>query len=438
MYQIDVSVNSGNSGGPVCLQQEDGGVRCFGIATATEAVDAQQIAYAVPITTVLAYFENHWISDAGCIGAFPQWGLRLSPRTDAFDAAMQFPADSLDGAVVQTVRKCVPCGGVKEGDVLVTIHRGDENIAVGKFGMVHDDNHGAPRFSINNLGFIASLSHDTRVTVWRPSAQALRTFRCAPVAPPVPERSYFQEYTDPPYACLGSLVMMNASADFLRNAGEPDSDDESDTLSPAQVFHALRHVHQQKSQSRPKHVVVISHFHPNAYISSTRTLVPGDVVLKLNGVAPRDVDHADALVRKAAEEYFHRNGAQHIVITTPECKVYLSLPKLLQEETLCLPERDASKLHLLAAQAATSKRQPARQSGKRKRFSRRLQTLRETQPQPQSGDAQNALHALRAILAVHTGAQSSASPRAAAASPKRSRTLRRSVRTPKPRLRTEV
>ena len=419
MYQIDISVNCGNSGGPVCLQAENGVVRCFGIATATEAVDAQQIAYATPISSVLAYFEHHWTPDSGAIAnLFPQWGLALSPRTDAWDQAMQFPAD-LDGAVVQTVRKCMDCGGVREGDVLVTIHRGNESIAVGKFGMVSDPNHGAPRFSVHNLGFIASLSRATKVTVWRPGLKALRTFPCAPTAPPPTDGIYYQEYADPPYACLGSLVLMNATQDLFGAAGEPDSDDESDCLPPVQVFHALRHVHRQKQQSRPKHVVLVSHFHPNAYVSSLRTLAPGDVVLKINGVVPRDVAHAETLVRKAAAAFFRPGGAPHVVLTTPGRKVFLSLAKLLQEETLCAPERDPAKLHLLAACAA--QRAQTDTARKRKRTSRRLQTAPPRAPQT------DPLRALRTLLAAHTSAAPSSRASSRAPSPKRPKRPKRPV-----------
>ena len=111
------------------------------------------------------------------------------------------------------------------------------------------------------------------------------------------------------------------------------------------------------------------------------------MVRAINGITLKNVQHAEKIVRRAAANFAAGGHAKNtcITITTPEKDVYLSLQKLLQEETLCLPERDHTKLHLLTAVAQHAARQreqpgaPALSAGtrKRRRESRRLRTQRE-------------------------------------------------------------
>ena len=358
-WQIDVSVNCGNSGGPVVLENDG---RCFGIATATEA-SAEQIAYATPISSVLAWFANHW-KPGERIGRFPRWDFHLLARTDAWEDEHAYPKD-LGGAVVCGLRKSSAYTRVQNGDVLLSVNRQGASVELDKFGMVTDHEHGEPRFSIHNLGFVSSLhSKQTTVTVWRPSLKQKRTFACAPGLQVAAEHTYYQEYAPSPYACLGSMVFMNGSPDLLI-ATEDSDDEEYDGIPPVQSFHIMRHVHAQRELANPKPVLVLSHFHTDAYVSSTRTLAPGDIVQKINGIAVRDADHAEKLIRRLAANMFSPSGQKRVCISTPGKRVWLDLRKLLQEETLCFPEREPGKLHLLSACAAfenTAQPNPQRRS----------------------------------------------------------------------------
>ena len=345
-WQIDVSVNCGNSGGPVVLE-EDG--RCFGVATAVES-SAEQIAYATPVSSILAWFANHW-KPGERIGRFPRWDFRLLPRTDAWEEEHGYPSN-LSGAIVCGLRKSCTFPKIQNGDVLISINRQGTSVELDKFGLVTDYEHGEPRFSIHNLGFVSSLHpRQTTVTVWRPSLKQKRTFRCAPGPQVAAGHTFYQEYAPAPYACLGSMVFMHASPDLL-GAAEDSDDDESDGIPTVQSFHIMRQVHAQRELVNPKLVVVLSHFHSNAYVSSTRTLLPGDIVEKINKVVVKDVDHAEKLIRKLAADMFSPSERKRVCISTPSKHVWLDLRKLLQEETLCLPERDPAKLHLLSACAS--------------------------------------------------------------------------------------
>ena len=67
----------------------------------------------------------------------------------------------------------------------------------------------------------------------------------------------------------------------------------------------------------------------------------------------KSVEHAEKIIQKAAAEMFSSStDRKRVCISTPGKRVWLNLHKLLQEETLCAPEREPSKLHLLNACAA--------------------------------------------------------------------------------------
>ena len=333
----------------------------------------EQIAYATPVSSILAWFANHW-KRGERIGRFPRWDFDLLPRTDAWEQQHNYPSN-LEGAIVCGLRKSCTFPQIQNGDVLLSIHRQGSSVELDKFGLVTDYEHGEPRFSIYNIGFVSSLHPTlTTVTVWRPSLKQKRTFRCAPGPQLSVGRSYYQEYDPPPYACLGSMVFMNGSPDLL-SPGDDDSDDESDGIPAVQTFHIMRHVHAQRDLVNPKPPVVLSHFHPNAYVSSLRTLVQGDIVQKINHVSVKDVAHAEKLIRKLSVELFSPSGKKRVCISTPSKKVWLDLGKLLQEETLCVAERDPKKMHLLracAVAADTSSTSSSSSSSKPQRRSRRV------------------------------------------------------------------
>jgi len=248
--------------------------------------------------------------------------------------------------------------------VLVSINRGTETVLLDKFGNITDKQHGDPKFSIMNSGFIVSCDKNTTVTVWRPSISATRTFRCAPEPPLLTEQMCYASFAPPHYALLGSMVFMNATADFIGAGMEEDSEDEEDCISPAAAFHILRKIHADKS----KMVTVVSHLHCDSYVSSTRTLHPGDILKKIGRTEIKSSQHAETVIQRLAAE--HATGMRkRVKITTETAQTWLDLDSLLQEERLVEGEReDVSKLMLLQSHAAalqskkTRKRKPTRQA----------------------------------------------------------------------------
>lgn len=339
-FSCDLSLNSGNSGGPIVFEGGPCDGQCFAISTATEGGEALQISYAVPISVVLQWLANYYTGQV--LGIFPRWSFSLCSRTNAFDAEHKFPGH-LDGAIVCDVGKNCKYD-IKKGDVLVSINRGGVINKLDRFGLLSDVFHGDPKFSIMNRGYLAGCNpKSTSVTVWRPSLKASRTFACAPEPPLKTEIVCHPEFNPPHYALLGSCVIMNATADFLGAGTEEDSDEEDDSIAPAQAFHILRKIHDNKA----KMVTVLSHFHCNSYVSSTRTLRSGDIICKIGRTEIKDSHHAEKVIQRIAQE--HAAGMRkRIKITTNKAEVWLDLDSLLQEERLVAGERgDNSKLYLM-------------------------------------------------------------------------------------------
>lgn len=317
----------------------EGDGRVFAISTATESGDNLQISYSVPIANILDWFRN-WYNPKVVLGRFPRWGFQLVPRTKAFDDEHAFPSQ-LDGAIVCSKRKTCEYP-IKNGDVLVSINRGSDSKFLDKFGYIADPAHGEPRFCTGNKGFIVSCkTESTTLTVWRPNLKATRTFKCAPEPQCEAEKMCFTEFAPPHYCCLGSMVLINATPDFLSGGSPDDSDDEAAVPANA-AFHILCKIHANRS----KHVVVLSHFHENAYISSTRTFRCGDIITKIGRTEIKSTQHAEKLIQRIATEY--ANGSRkRVKITTEKSQIWLDLDLLLQEEKLCADERDCEKMLLL-------------------------------------------------------------------------------------------
>ena len=169
-------------------------------------------------------------------------------------------------------------------------------------------------------GLVSSLHpRQTTVTVWRPSLKQKRTFRCAP-GPQVVAGHTFYQSAPPPFA-WGSMVFMHASPDLL-GAAEDSDDDESMHSDRAVVPHYAPRARAARGCELQSPVVVLSHFHSNAYVSSTRTLVPGDIVEKINDVVVKAWTTRRNSFAKAAAEMFSPSERKRVcAFLRPETRV---------------------------------------------------------------------------------------------------------------------
>lgn len=338
--------------------------RVFSIAVSTESGDAIQIAYGIPISNILNYMKN-WYDADSTIGYFPRYDFNLmATRSEPWDREHKFPSQALDGTVIVGTKPSTKYRDLRDNDVLVSINRPDGRgeTKLDKRGFVVDPaTHGELRLTIHNHGFICSLAPETTFTVWRNEDRSLHTFKCRPAMPLAVERACHQEFVDPHYALLGSLVCMDATPDFLRNNGETDEDEdgEDDTIPVHKMFHVLRHMHDQHKKKEPNAVVVVSHFHPDAYVSSDNNLEVFDVLTHVAGIPLENSRHMETIVKGVAKQ-FVAGRTNTISLTIGKKTVFLDLHRLLAEETLVMAERggDTSRLHLLTETVSNGK--PAR------------------------------------------------------------------------------
>lgn len=353
--------------------------RVFSIAVATESGDALQIAYGVPVSNVINYFLNWW-EPGTLIGRFPTYDFTLmNSRSEPWDKVHKFPTHSrLDGAAIYNKRKSSAYDDLRNGDVLVSINRsgGHAESKLDKRGFVTDSvSHGDLRLSTSNHGFICSMGRDTTFTVWRADDRKVHTFKCRPSMPHKVQQANHQEYDEKQYALLGSLVAQNATPDFLRETALDDSDDEEEIMPSHKMFHVLRHMHREMATKTPHQVVVVSHFHPDSYISSDGNIELFDVIKTVDGVEIDDARHMESVVKDAAIK-FAKGKKDIISLATESRTVYLDMHRLLGEETLVLSERgEPSKLQLLAETANNGgvRRVRKKRAAGKKRRSTRLQ-----------------------------------------------------------------
>ena len=92
LLELNLSLNSGNSGGPLFDDKH----RVIGVCCST-LNDAEQISFAVPAYCVIKYFENFY---TGPYGLFPHFGIKTIPLTPAYKSVHKIKTT---GAVVHSV-----------------------------------------------------------------------------------------------------------------------------------------------------------------------------------------------------------------------------------------------------------------------------------------------------------------------------------------------
>ena len=303
---------------------------------------------------------KNWYDSDSSIGYFPRYDfLLMGTRNEPWDREHEFPSQALGGTVIIDTKLNTEYQDLRDNDVLVSINRPDGRgeTKLDKRGFVVDPaTHGELCLTIHNHGFICSLAPETTFTVWRNNERTLHTFKCRPSMPLVVERACQQEFVDSHYTLLGSIVCMDATPDFLRNNGEADEEeDDDDTIPVHKMFHVLRHMHDQHKKKNPNAVVVVSHFHPDAYVSSDGNLEVFDVLTHVAGIPLENSRHMETVVKGVAKE-FVAGRTNSISLTIGKKTIFLDLHRLLAEETLVMEERgDTSKLHLLTETASGGK-----------------------------------------------------------------------------------
>ena len=300
MLQLNMSLNSGNSGGPLF----DGKSNIIGVCTATLG-DSEQISFAVPSYCVLKYFQNFYVAP---YGRFPQWGIELLPMTEAYKKIHKIRGC---GAVIKDIHPASSAVGIlKPGDVIHSV--GGHQLDM--FGLMVDSTRGS-KITMNNTEFIMGLEA-AEIEFSRKSSKKTITLMPAPLDTKVTE--CFKEWNPVKVTEFGAFVFQNLSLGLMTM---------SDDMPVCKSMALLQHVTETKSMQE---IVVISKIDPNSYVASLEFPQEYDRVISVNRTK---IDSIKALKKAlAAVKRMQKEGEKYFSIETNSGKMHFCIDKVLTKK----------------------------------------------------------------------------------------------------------
>lgn len=298
MLQLNISINSGNSGGPLC----DKSGKVIGICTST-LNESEAIAFAVPIYSVLNYFKKYYTTP---FGMFPQWGVELMPMTDAF--AEEFGIKRI-GAVVQQVEEGSCCHNVlSTGDVLHSITSGGITWELDRFGLIHDNTRGS-KITINNTEFIMGLTpKDIHLDITRKKAMTV-SITPKPIDYKVVEN--FKEWNPIKTYRLGPITIQTLSKTLITG----------DNMPAVKVVELVEILKQTKCM---KELIIITHVEPRSYVNHLEVDAEFNIIHKIGRRKVKNMEHCIELMEDIKRRW--ENGDQkRICIGTNKGDIWLTL-----------------------------------------------------------------------------------------------------------------
>lgn len=298
MLQLNLSLNSGNSGGP--LFDTKGNV--IGVCTATLG-DSEAISFAVPSFCVIKYFERFYKEP---YGRFPQWGFTLLPMTEAYQKVHNINGC---GAVVKDVHPASSAKMLKEGDVIHSIagHQLD------MFGLMKDETRGS-KINIHNTEFIMSLE-DAEITFSR--RESKRTTKLMPEPIPFKVAENFKEWCPTKVVEFGPFVFQNLSLNIMT----------SDVMPTGKNVKLLETVKNTRSMQE---IVIISKIDPNSFIASIETPEAYDQVLSINRTKIKSIKDLKKAV--ADVKRMHKEGEKYFNLNTTSGNMWFTINKVISKK----------------------------------------------------------------------------------------------------------
>ncbi|MEM7437448.1 MAG: trypsin-like peptidase domain-containing protein [Myxococcota bacterium] len=269
--QIDAAINFGNSGGPI---MSDGKV--VGIAMQTYGSDdAENVGYAVPSPVVAHFLDD--VQD-GRYDGYPALGANLQKmRSPALRQSVGMRPEQTGGFVIQVDYGSPAHGALRPGDVILAIDgrpiANDLTIEWSDVGRV-DYTYAVQQHQVGEAIPITFL-RDGKVSK---KSLTLRDFK-----PLVPGR----RTTDPPrYYIFGGLVFQPLSEEFIDEPGVVYED--------ADVYATSDNVVTKERRE----VILLQRILPDR-VNRGYQRWGGEIVHRVNGVVPRDLDHLVDLIEHA-------------------------------------------------------------------------------------------------------------------------------------------
>lgn len=300
MLQLNMSINSGNSGGPLF---DDRG-RVIGICTSTLGC-AEAIAFAVPAYSVINYFLKFYTAP---YGYFPVWGFSLLPMTDAFKKVHKIQGT---GAVVNDVHP-ISCMHdiLKPGDVIHSV--GGHELDM--FGLMKDSTRGS-KITIHNTEFIMSLEPDVEVVFSRKGRK--KTIKVTPKPMRHKVTDNYKEWCPRKVIEFGPFIFQNLSTNLMT----------SDEIPTCKSIKMLGRIEQSKSM---KEIVIISKIDPNSYVASFEKPEEYDELISINRTKIKGMND----VKKACDtiRQMKKDGEKYFSMKTTSGEMWFTINKVLTKK----------------------------------------------------------------------------------------------------------
>lgn len=298
MLQLNISINSGNSGGPLC----DKSGKVIGICTST-LVETEAIAFAVPIYSVLAYFAKFYDTP---FGVFPQWGIQLMPMTDAF--AVEFGIQR-PGAVIRKIETgSSSAGKLKTGDVVHGIRSGDVDVQLDLFGLIHDETRGS-KISINNTEFLMRLTPgDVSLDVTR--GKRSLTIQVTPGIIEYKINENFKEWNPVETHTFGPVTIQNLSKSILTGELTAES--------------VVELVEIMKRTNCMEEIIIVTHVKPRSYVSNMDVSLEFKVIEKIGRYKVKNMQHCITLLDSVRKRW-ERGEQERVCLGTTGGDIWLTL-----------------------------------------------------------------------------------------------------------------
>jgi S1-C subfamily serine protease len=317
MIQLNISLNGGNSGGPLMYKN-----KVIGICTASEA-DTEAIGLAVPIHQIVRFFR-HWGDFDQTLMRMPSWGLNAVILTE--DYLKYHGIGGLQGVLVEKPvprQACDKCG-LEKNDIVLGINNSTGRYNIDCDGLVQVD-WTEKRVPITNNEFIMSLDPDSiELHVYKHRTKRRVRVKVRPEVIPFETREKWHHWEDIEYTTLGGAVFMDLAMNHL----EVDEEDEECFVPPEKCVSISNLI---KKSMNMKPIVVCTHIPSQTYLHAQRSLQPFDVIKKVNNTTVKNVKHFDQLIKKLAQNI---DSKRYIKLETERTEVYIDLEKIAVQETV--------------------------------------------------------------------------------------------------------
>ena len=297
MLELNLSLNPGNSGGPLVDEKN----RVIGVCCSTLGC-AEAISFAVPSYCVIKYFQNFY---TGPYGLFPKFGIKTIPMTPAYGKVHKIQGS---GAVVRTVHPLsVYQGTIKPGDVIHSIN--DRQLDC--FGLMKDETRGC-KITIDTTEFILGLE---KCKIKVSTKSRTRIVNQMPQPMHLKVTDHFKEWCPLKVAAFGPFIFTNLSKTSLAD------DSSMPLLKRLKLAELVRKTHSAEE------IVIITKIDPNSYVASFENPAEYDQLIRINRTKIKSIEHLRTVVEDVRT--MQANGEKYFSITTSSGEMWFTIDKVL-------------------------------------------------------------------------------------------------------------